>query len=82
MAEAMGAASPALMSAVIQCINQPAASTEVQQAAIQVFRLTPIPEEVYSLALAAMQHSSTWMTALFLLINLMLLYAFHRAEQS
>ncbi|XP_034169697.2 apolipoprotein Bb, tandem duplicate 1 isoform X1 [Pangasianodon hypophthalmus] len=45
MAEAVGAASPALKSAVIQCINQPAASTEVQQAAIQVFRLTPIPEE-------------------------------------
>lgn len=47
MAEAVGAASPALKSAVIQCINQPAASTEVQQAAIQVFRLTPLPEEVY-----------------------------------
>lgn len=47
MAEAMGAASPALKSAVIQCINQPAASSEVQQAAIQVFRLTPIPDEVY-----------------------------------
>ncbi|XP_053345355.1 apolipoprotein Bb, tandem duplicate 1 [Clarias gariepinus] len=45
MAEAVGAASPALKSAVIQCINQPAASTEVQQAAIQVFRLTPLPEE-------------------------------------
>ncbi|MCJ8743825.1 hypothetical protein PDJAM_G00098620, partial [Pangasius djambal] len=45
MAEAVGAASPALKSAVIQCINQPAASTEVQQAAIQVFRLTPITEE-------------------------------------
>lgn len=47
MGEAMSAASPALKSAVIECINQPAASTEVQQAAIQVFRLTPIPEEVY-----------------------------------
>lgn len=59
MAEAMGAASPALKSAVIQCINQPAASTEVQQAAIQVFRLTPIPEEVYCLLpLTAKQHSS------------------------
>ncbi|KAF5891255.1 apolipoprotein, partial [Clarias magur] len=45
MAEAVGAASPALKSAVIQCINQPAASTEVQQAAIQVFRLTPVPDE-------------------------------------
>ncbi|XP_060722344.1 apolipoprotein Bb, tandem duplicate 1 [Tachysurus vachellii] len=45
MAEALGAASPALKSAVIQCINQVAASTEVQQAAIQVFRLTAIPQE-------------------------------------
>ncbi|KAI5610950.1 apolipoprotein Bb, tandem duplicate 1 isoform X1 [Silurus asotus] len=45
MAEAVGAASPALMSAVIQCINQPVASSEVQQAAIQVFRLTPVPKE-------------------------------------
>ncbi|XP_053531616.1 apolipoprotein Bb, tandem duplicate 1 isoform X2 [Ictalurus punctatus] len=45
MAEAVGAASPDLKTAVIQCINQPAASTEVQQAAIQVFRLTPLPDE-------------------------------------
>ncbi|XP_058235125.1 apolipoprotein Bb, tandem duplicate 1 isoform X2 [Hemibagrus wyckioides] len=45
MAEAVGAASPALKSAVIQCINQAAASAKVQQAAIQVFRLTTIPEE-------------------------------------
>lgn len=46
MAAAMGAASPALRTAVIQCVNQPAASTAVQQAAIQVFRLTTVPEEV------------------------------------
>lgn len=46
MAEAVGAASPALKSAVIQCINHADASPEVQQAAIQVFRLTTIPEEV------------------------------------
>ncbi|KAK3516813.1 hypothetical protein QTP70_023691, partial [Hemibagrus guttatus] len=45
MAQAVGAASPALKSAVIQCINQAAASAKVQQAAIQVFRLTAIPEE-------------------------------------
>ncbi|XP_076874065.1 apolipoprotein Bb, tandem duplicate 1 [Brachyhypopomus gauderio] len=45
MAAAMSSASPALMSAVIQCINQPAASPEVQQAAIQVFRQIPVPEE-------------------------------------
>ncbi|XP_034087874.1 apolipoprotein B-100-like [Gymnodraco acuticeps] len=45
MAAAMGAAGPALRSAVIQCVNQPAASLAVQQAAIQAFRLTPVPEE-------------------------------------
>uniref|UniRef100_A0A4W4F378 Vitellogenin domain-containing protein n=1 Tax=Electrophorus electricus TaxID=8005 RepID=A0A4W4F378_ELEEL len=45
MAAAMGAASPALMSSVIQCINHPTTSPEVQQAAIQVFRLTPVTEE-------------------------------------
>ncbi|KAL7888295.1 hypothetical protein AOLI_G00032690 [Acnodon oligacanthus] len=45
MAAAVGAASPDLKSAAIKCMNQPAASPEVQQAAIQVFRLTPIPEE-------------------------------------
>uniref|UniRef100_A0A674EI87 Apolipoprotein Bb, tandem duplicate 1 n=1 Tax=Salmo trutta TaxID=8032 RepID=A0A674EI87_SALTR len=41
MAAAMGAASPALKSAVIQCVNEPVASLEVQQAAIQAFRQTP-----------------------------------------
>uniref|UniRef100_A0A672QQP3 Apolipoprotein B-100-like n=1 Tax=Sinocyclocheilus grahami TaxID=75366 RepID=A0A672QQP3_SINGR len=45
MASAVGAASPALKSAIIQCINQPAASPEVQQAAIQAFRLTSVPDE-------------------------------------
>ncbi|XP_007238433.3 apolipoprotein Bb, tandem duplicate 1 [Astyanax mexicanus] len=51
MAAAVGAASPALKSAVIQCISQPAATPKVQQAAIQVFRLTPIPEEGRSVLL-------------------------------
>uniref|UniRef100_A0A8C8CHT8 Vitellogenin domain-containing protein n=1 Tax=Oncorhynchus tshawytscha TaxID=74940 RepID=A0A8C8CHT8_ONCTS len=46
MAAAMGAASPALKSAVIRCVNEPATSLEVQQAAIQAFRQTPVPEEV------------------------------------
>lgn len=46
MAEAMGGAGPALTTAVIQCVNQPGVSTAVQQAAIQVFRLTAVPEEV------------------------------------
>ncbi|ROL43503.1 Apolipoprotein B-100 [Anabarilius grahami] len=45
MAVAIGAASPALKSAVIQCVNQPAASPEVQQTAIQTFRLTSVPDE-------------------------------------
>ncbi|XP_073709018.1 apolipoprotein Bb, tandem duplicate 1 [Garra rufa] len=45
MAAAVGAASPALKSAIIQCINQPATSPEVQQAAIQAFRLTSVPDE-------------------------------------
>uniref|UniRef100_A0A3B4T6U1 Apolipoprotein B n=1 Tax=Seriola dumerili TaxID=41447 RepID=A0A3B4T6U1_SERDU len=45
MAPAVVPASPALRSAVIQCVNQPAASLAVQQAAIQVYRLTPVPEE-------------------------------------
>uniref|UniRef100_A0A671N175 Apolipoprotein B-100-like n=1 Tax=Sinocyclocheilus anshuiensis TaxID=1608454 RepID=A0A671N175_9TELE len=45
MAAAIGAASPALKSAIIQCVNQPAASPEVQQAAIQAFRLTSVPDE-------------------------------------
>ena len=51
MAPAMGAASPALKSAVIQCVNQPAASPAVQQAAIQAFRLTPVPEEASQIVL-------------------------------
>uniref|UniRef100_UPI0037E87793 apolipoprotein Bb, tandem duplicate 1 n=1 Tax=Semicossyphus pulcher TaxID=241346 RepID=UPI0037E87793 len=45
MAAAVGPASPALRAAVIQCVNQPAASLSVQQAAIQAYRLTPVPEE-------------------------------------
>lgn len=38
--------SPALRTAVIQCVKEPAASQKVQQAAIQVFRQTPVPDEV------------------------------------
>ncbi len=44
MAPAVVPASPALRAAVIQCVNQPE-SLAVQQAAIQVYRLTPVPEE-------------------------------------
>uniref|UniRef100_A0A8C1HQV8 Apolipoprotein Bb, tandem duplicate 1 n=1 Tax=Cyprinus carpio carpio TaxID=630221 RepID=A0A8C1HQV8_CYPCA len=45
MAAAIGAARTALKSAIIQCVNQPAASPEVQQAAIQAFRLTSVSDE-------------------------------------
>ncbi|XP_069371734.1 apolipoprotein B-100-like [Paralichthys olivaceus] len=45
MAPAMSPASPALRATVMQCVNQPEASLAVQQAAIQVFRLIPVPEE-------------------------------------
>lgn len=46
MAPAVVPASPALRAAVINCVTQPAASQEVQQAAIQVYRLIPVPNEV------------------------------------
>lgn len=51
MAPAVVPASPALRAAVIRCVNQPAASLAVQQAAIQVYRLTPVPKEAsYSIS--------------------------------
>lgn len=45
MAPAMIEAGPVVRSAVMQCVNHPAATPAVQQAAIQVFRLTRVPEE-------------------------------------
>ncbi|XP_077443504.1 apolipoprotein Bb, tandem duplicate 1 [Stigmatopora argus] len=45
MAPAIVPASPALRASLLQCMNQPDASLEVQQAAIQVYRLTPISDE-------------------------------------
>ncbi|KAM9703097.1 apolipoprotein Bb, tandem duplicate 1 [Menidia menidia] len=45
MAPAVIPVSPALRNAVIQCVKQPAASQSVQQAAIQVYRQIPVPEE-------------------------------------
>ncbi|CAI5683953.1 unnamed protein product [Oreochromis niloticus] len=45
MAPAVVPASPALRTAVINCVKTPTASLAVQQAAIQVYRLTPLPEE-------------------------------------
>uniref|UniRef100_A0A3P9J468 Apolipoprotein Bb, tandem duplicate 2 n=1 Tax=Oryzias latipes TaxID=8090 RepID=A0A3P9J468_ORYLA len=46
MAPAVFPASPALRNAVLQCVNQPAASQQVQQAAIQAYRQIPVPQEV------------------------------------
>lgn len=51
MAPAVIPASAALRDAVNQCVNQPAADPVVQQAAIQVYRLTPVPEEASRLDL-------------------------------
>ncbi|XP_054618355.1 apolipoprotein Bb, tandem duplicate 1 [Dunckerocampus dactyliophorus] len=45
MAPAVVPASPALRASVLLCVNQPDASLAVQQAAIQVYRLTAIPDE-------------------------------------
>uniref|UniRef100_A0A3P9J441 Apolipoprotein Bb, tandem duplicate 2 n=1 Tax=Oryzias latipes TaxID=8090 RepID=A0A3P9J441_ORYLA len=45
MAPAVFPASPALRNAVLQCVNQPAASQQVQQAAIQAYRQIPVPQE-------------------------------------
>ncbi|XP_017267380.1 apolipoprotein Bb, tandem duplicate 1 isoform X2 [Kryptolebias marmoratus] len=45
MAPAVVPASPALRSAVINCVKQPAASQEVKQAAVQVYRLLPVLNE-------------------------------------
>uniref|UniRef100_A0A673C3W4 Apolipoprotein Bb, tandem duplicate 2 n=1 Tax=Sphaeramia orbicularis TaxID=375764 RepID=A0A673C3W4_9TELE len=45
MAPAVVPVSPALRAAVMTCVSQPAAAMAVQQAAIQVFRLTAVPEE-------------------------------------
>ncbi|XP_032441947.1 apolipoprotein Bb, tandem duplicate 1 [Xiphophorus hellerii] len=45
MAPAVIPVSPALRTAVIQCVKEPAASQMVQQAAIQVYRQIPIPDQ-------------------------------------
>uniref|UniRef100_A0A3B3V357 Apolipoprotein Bb, tandem duplicate 2 n=1 Tax=Poecilia latipinna TaxID=48699 RepID=A0A3B3V357_9TELE len=45
MAPAVIPVSPALRTAVIQCVKEPAASQIVQQAAIQVYRQIPVPDE-------------------------------------
>lgn len=45
MAPAVIPANPGLRAAVIQCVSQPAVDPAVQHAAIQVYRLIPVPEE-------------------------------------
>ncbi|XP_051909562.1 apolipoprotein Bb, tandem duplicate 1 [Hippocampus zosterae] len=59
MAPAVVPASPALRSSVLQCVNQPAASLAVQQAAIQVYRLTPISDEGRELLIQVLLDSAT-----------------------
>ncbi|XP_051792719.1 apolipoprotein B-100-like [Acanthochromis polyacanthus] len=58
MAPAVIPAGPVLRGAVMQCVNQPAASPAVQQAAIQVFRLTPVPEEVRDVFMQVLLNSA------------------------
>ncbi|XP_038134621.1 apolipoprotein Bb, tandem duplicate 1 [Cyprinodon tularosa] len=50
--------SPALRSAVIQCVKQPAASPEVQQTAIQVFRKIPVQDEIRSVFMQVLLDNS------------------------
>ncbi|KAJ0061151.1 hypothetical protein NL108_008834, partial [Boleophthalmus pectinirostris] len=45
MAPAMANSGPAVRGAVLECVNKPEAAPEIQLAAIQVFRQTPVPEE-------------------------------------
>lgn len=44
----MANAGPALRGAVLECVNKEGVSPDVQMAAIRVFRLTSVPEEVDS----------------------------------
>lgn len=76
MAPAVVTASPALRAAVIQCVNQPAASPAVEQAAIQVYRLTPVPEEA-SHFISKFSHI---IEIILLFAHLLILFA-HRAER-
>ncbi|KAK7940142.1 hypothetical protein WMY93_003468 [Mugilogobius chulae] len=58
MAPALVNAGPAVRGAVLQCVNNPDATPEVQQAAIQVFRLTPVPEEGREILMQVLLDSS------------------------
>ncbi|KAM3603472.1 uncharacterized protein V6R79_023045 [Siganus canaliculatus] len=59
MAPALVKAGPALRAAVMQCVNQAAASPEVQQAAIQVYRLTSVPEEAREVLMQVLLDSTS-----------------------
>lgn len=76
MAPAVVTASPALRAAVIQCVNQPAASQAVQQAAIQVYRLTSVPAE----ASHFISKFSPIIEIILLFANALILFG-HRAER-
>ncbi|RVE55741.1 hypothetical protein OJAV_G00229140 [Oryzias javanicus] len=57
MAPAVFPASPALRNAVLQCVNQPAANQQVQQAAIQVYRQIAVPEETRTVLMEVLLNS-------------------------
>uniref|UniRef100_A0A3P9MAN0 Apolipoprotein Bb, tandem duplicate 2 n=1 Tax=Oryzias latipes TaxID=8090 RepID=A0A3P9MAN0_ORYLA len=57
MAPAVFPASPALRKAVLQCVNQPAAGQQVQQAAIQAYRQIPVPQEARKVLMEVLLNS-------------------------
>uniref|UniRef100_A0A674MR38 Apolipoprotein Bb, tandem duplicate 2 n=1 Tax=Takifugu rubripes TaxID=31033 RepID=A0A674MR38_TAKRU len=59
MAPAVIPASPALRIAVLECVNHPAVDPLVQQAAIQAYRLTLVPEEARGALLRVLMDSSS-----------------------
>ncbi|KAM3603273.1 uncharacterized protein V6R79_019676 [Siganus canaliculatus] len=59
MAPALVKAGPALRAAVMQCVNQAATSPEVQQAAIQVYRLTSVPDEAREVLMQVLLDSTS-----------------------
>ncbi|KAK2856131.1 hypothetical protein Q5P01_004866 [Channa striata] len=59
MGPAVVPANAALRDAVIRCVNQPAASLAIQQAAVQVYRLTPASEEEREVLLRVLLDSAS-----------------------
>jgi len=74
MAPAVIHASPALRNAVIQCVKQPAASQNVQQAAIQVYRQISVPQEVGQAVSLTDCCSQYFYCMLQLMVNFILLF--------